>query len=56
MSVSMPADFSIDRANIQTGGTPDAVQHLPEFLIRQDAAAPVVQDHQMKFIRAVNLL
>ena len=56
MSIGMPADFPVDRANIQTGRTADAVQHFPELFICQDAAAAVVQDDQMKFIRTVSLV
>ena len=55
MTVRVSSDFSINRANIQTGCTPYAAQHLLKFIIRQDTAATIIQDYQVKFIRTINL-
>ena len=55
-SIGMPADFSVYRAYVQAGGAPDATQHLAEFFVCQYLGAPVVDDDEMKFFGAINLI
>ena len=52
----MPADLGVNRTYIQAGRTPDTAQHLAEFRICQNPAAPIIQNNQVKFLRAVGLL
>ena len=45
----MPADFSVYRADVQTGPAADAAEHFLEVGVGQDSGAAVVNDNQMKF-------
>ncbi len=52
-AVTVTADVFENRANIQTGAATDAVQRVTLFGVRQQFRAAVVQQHDVKLLRAV---
>ncbi len=51
--VRMPAYVAIHRTYVQTGAAPNAGQDFPFLGIREQAAAAVVQQDNVKFFRAI---
>ncbi len=49
----MPADVAIHRTDVQAGAAADAMQHFPFFGVGQQAAAAVIEQHNVKLFRAV---
>ena len=48
----MPADFSVYRADVETGPAADTAEHFLEVGVRQNPAAAIVDDDQMKLTRS----
>lgn len=53
-AVTMAADVSEDRADIETGTATDAVKGIALFGVGEQLGAFVVENDEMKFLRAVN--
>lgn len=54
--VGMSADDAVDGAGIQTGAAANAMQDFAFFGVGQQFAAAVVQKHDVKLVRAADLV
>ena len=52
-TVSMAANFAVNRADVKAGGATDAVQGLPQVRVGQQFRPAIVHQHQVKLLRAV---
>ena len=54
-TVGMAADFGINRADVKAGTTADAAQRFAKFTVGQYERASIVEDNEVKGLRAVDL-
>src|SRR5262245_34378557 len=52
--VRMTADVPVYGTDVQTGAAANAVQHFPFFGVGQQAAASVIKQDAVKFLRAIS--